>query len=382
MKRLLKWFLMLNKRLYKKAAFVCLLCLIPVCTVLFGIAAKNDSGFLHIVLANADSGNKEAEKIIDDLIKEDSIIHFTKAENSAKAIDLVEGGQADAAWIFSPDTQERIEEFVQGKRNTERIVSVIVREQNVFLRLSEEKIFSVLYERCAKEYAILFARTNISELDSVSNSELIEYIEDVTINEDLFELSGSDGRAPSIAETNYLLSPIKGLFGILVVLCGMAAHLYYMQDEKIGTFSWVPENKRIYTAFACLMIAIVNICIVIFISLSVSGITNSVIKELIALLPYSVCCALFCLTLGEILPNIRLYGAVIPLFTVIMIAVCPVFFDFRSLMWLQMIFPPTYYVNIMYNSNNFLYMPIYSVVCVLLIAIIRKLKYLYRVKRR
>ena len=81
---------------------------------------------------------------------------------------------------------------------------------------------------------------------------------------------------------------------------------------------------------------------------------------------YSVCCTVFCLLVKRIFGSIKLYGAIIPLFIVIMIAVCPIFFDFRSFLGVQLIFPPTYYVNAAYDSKYLLYMVAYSVFGIIL----------------
>lgn len=373
MKQLLKWFFLLNKRLYKKTAFVVILCIIPIFALLFGVVARSDSGFLHIILTPSDN-DALANEIIENLLNEDSIIRFSMADSPIKAINQVKQGKADAAWIFAPEMEEKLNLFVEGKRDGEKAVRVVIREENVFLHLAEEKIFLSVYEHCAKEYMISFARTNIASFDDVSDERLLEYFENVSINEDLFEFGSINSDGVHLSESNYLLSPLKGLFGILTVLCGMAAVIYYMQDEERGTFSLVPENKRFWTAFACVLIAVLNVAIVSFIALSFLGMTAPLWLEILAILPFAISCTLFCLVFAEIFKNIRLYGAIIPLITVIMIVLCPVFFDVRSFMWLQIIFPPTYYVKILYNANQLLYMIMYSLILAGILFVLKKLR--------
>ena len=373
MERLLKWFFLLNKRLYKKASFVAILCIIPIFAILFGAVARSDSGFLHIVLAPSDD-DALTNEIIDNLLSEDSIIRFSVADSPIKAINQVKQSKADAAWIFAPDAEEKLNFFVEGKRNGEKVVRVVIREQNVFLHLAEEKIFMSVYEHCAKEYMISFARTNISQLDNFSDEKLLEYFENVSINEDLFEFGSMNSDEVHLSESNYLLSPLKGLFGILSVLCGMAAVMYYMQDEERGTFSLVPENKRFWTAFVCVLIAVLNITLASFIALAFLGLTAPLWMEILSIVPFAISCTLFCLVLAELFRSIRLYGAIIPLLTVIMIALCPVFFDIRGFMWLQIIFPPTYYVKILYNSNQLLYMLIYSLILAGILFVFKKIR--------
>ncbi len=372
MRRLLRWFLMLNKRLYKKAAFVVILALIPICITAFELVARQDSGFLHIVLAATDSTDPISSQVIDELLSEESIIMFTEASGPEQAVKAVKSGRADEAWIFPADMHT-----VADGSDSDNTVTVVAREQTVFLRLSHEKLTAALYKYRAKAYYLDFARTEVSGLDQLSDDELVRYFDDVSISEELFVFGNPTGdpNSQSTSQTGYLTSPIRGLLAILVVLCGMAAAMYCMQDEQNGTFSWVPQNKRSAVAFACILIAVLNVAAVVFISLLIAGLATNPLREILITLLYSVCCAVFCMVLKQIFAGPRLYGSVIPLFTVIMIALCPVFFDFRSLMALQILFPPTHYVNAVYDDRYLLYMVIYIPMGLAISAIIRKLRF-------
>lgn len=372
MKNLFKWFLMLNKRLYKKISFVVILLLIPLCVFLFSIAAGQDSGFLHITLAQTDAKDPVSSQIINDLLNEDTIIRFSKTESPLAATEAVKTGQADEAWIFPADTEGNLLDFATSGKD--KFISIVCREQTVFTRLSHEKLSCALYEYCAKAYYIDFTRTNIPELDSLSDKELLEYYENVSIDEELFVFGNPTTTEGKGENANYLTVPIRGLLGVIATICGMAAAMYFMHDDASGTFSHVPQTSKIYIAFACLMIAVINISLSMFISLTAAGLSAGILKEIAVLLLYSLCCAVFCLLLKLIIPNIKLYGALCPLLTVIMLVVCPIFFDLKSLSFVQMLFPPTYYVNASYNSSYFLYMGVYALAGGLLCMVLHRLR--------
>lgn len=379
MQKLLKWLLMLNKRLYKKTAFVVILALIPIFVLAFSFVAERDSGFLNIILVRTDSSDAVSSQVVNELLSEDSIINFTESSSTDEALDAVKTGRADEVWIFPADTQEKINQFAQT--NSDSVITIVAREQTVFLRLSHEKLTAALYKYCAKAYYVDFARTNVPKLDSLTDEELIQYFDETSISEELFvfgspNISASTENAP---KTNYLTSPIRGLLSILVVLCGMAAVLYYMQDENLGTFSRVSLTGRNFVAFGCVIIAVFNVAAVVLVSLFAAGLASSIFKELLNLVLYSVCCTVFCMVLKQFFKNIRLYGSVIPLFTVVMIAVCPVFFDFRGLLCIQLLFPPTYYVNAVYDNKYLLYMVVYSLTGAVIYFLLQKMK---KTKRR
>ena len=382
MKQLFKWFLMLNKRLYKKVAFLVILVMIPVSVFAFGKFAEEDSGFLHIVLAQTDESDSTSEAVINDLITEESIILFTKVSGPDEAVEAVKSGKADEAWIFPSDLSGSISQYVE---NSEKgFITIITREQNTLLTFAREKLTSSLYEYSAKAYYINFARTNVPELDLLSDGELLEYFDNVSISEEFFVYGSPDSvkTGGNGATSDYLTTPIRGLLSILVVMCGMAAAMYYMQDEKSGLFAWVSESKQIYVEFACLGIAVFNVAVVVMISLFVSGLASTFIIEFASIVLYAVCCVAFCLLLRQIFGNIKLFGVMMPLLTVVMIVLCPVFFDFRIILGLQLMFPPTYYVNSLYDHNYILYMPIYVFSCLALCALLRTAKELIKKRRR
>lgn len=358
MHALIKWLLMLNKRLYKKATFVVILALIPICVFLFSLVARQDSGFMQIVLAQTDADDALSTQMVAELMGEDSLIQFTKASSPAKAVEAVKMGQADEAWIFPADLQEKL-----AAKDPQGVVSIVTREQSTLQRISREKLTSALFKHYAKAYYIRFARASDPKLAALSDEALSAYFDNINLNEDLFmyDNPGTSFTPEPNAQNNYLTTPIRGLLGILVVLCGMAAALYYIQDDNAGLFSWIPETSKIFVAFCCLLIAVLNVAVVVTVSLRMAGLGVNLFKEMLSILLYAICCTVFCLTLKQIFRSIKLYGAMIPLLMVVMIAVCPVFFDFRSLTAVQLLLPPTYYVNAAYDNKYLLYMVLYSV---------------------
>ena len=172
----------------------------------------------------------------------------------------------------------------------------------------------------------------------------------------------------------YLLAPVRGLLSIVVLLCGLAAALFYLQDEERGTFSWVPYAKKPYIAFACQLIAVVNLSAVMLAALYVSGIGTVFWRELVALLLYAVSCSLFCMLLGQLVGSIKGLCALLPLLAVVMIAVCPVFFDLKAQAPFQIFFPPTYYIRSVYNNAYLLWSVVYMFGMMVLYAIFRRLR--------
>lgn len=364
-----KWFLMLNKRLYKKVTFVVLMALIPLCVLILMFAAKQESGFVKVVLAQYDNSDPISSSIVSELMGEQSLILFAQADTPEKALAMVESGQADAAWIFPADLQQNIRDFSAEGSSQKPFVSVVEREQTVFTRLAREKLSSALFQYCARARYISYSLKNVSGLEGFSDDALMVYYDEINISRDLFAFDNEDENGT--AQASYLIAPVRGLLSVLICLSGAAAALLYMQDEKKGMFALVKETQRPMVAFACLLIALLNISAVALVSLFVTGLTGGILTELLGIVMYAVCCALFCLLLKDLLCSIRLYSVILPLLAIAMCAICPVFFEFKGLGMATHLFPPTYYIHLLHDRRYLLYMPLYALALTALLFLVR-----------
>ena len=168
MKRLFKWFLMLNKRLYKKATFVIILCIIPIAALALSIAAGQDSGFVTVALAREDKADKISGEITEKLLSDDSLVMFVEYDSPKDAYDAVKYGSADAAWIFPSDIEEKVNAFSVSLSDSDSAVTVIEREESVALRLTREKLSAALYKYTARAFYLDFAES-AEELENLSS---------------------------------------------------------------------------------------------------------------------------------------------------------------------------------------------------------------------
>jgi hypothetical protein len=161
----------------------------------------------------------------------------------------------------------------------------------------------------------------------------------------------------------------------------MAATMYFKQDEIYGTFSFVKNSRKWLMEYACVITAVINVAAVLLLSLVISSLSVNIFKEILIMLLYVLCCAAFSILLGTIFKRLNTYSAIIPLITVVFIGVCPIFFDFRNLYLLQMLFPPTYYVNSIYDGRYIAYMAIYTAVLVILNIALKNIKTIIAIKK-
>lgn len=371
MQRAFKWFLLLNKRLYKKWSFVAILALLLISVCLFTYMAKSESGFVHVLLVQTDKNDEISSRIVDKLLSEDSLILFTEAESPDEALKLVRDGKADSVWIFPEDMKESLYRFAKS-RSTD-FITIYEREQSVFTRISREKLFASLFDDASKAFFVRNTREKIPSLDNLSDDELLSYYDNVKITDELFILQGGENPSGD-GSVDYLTLPLRGFLGIITTLGGMAAAMYYMQDEENRTFAWVPEKKRFLVGIGSISVATLNLSLVSMITLCVSGLYKFKFTEIVCALLYAVCTAVFCMLLRQIFKSINLFGAAIPVLSIILCCVCPVFFKLKGTHLLSLLLPPTYYINAGSNNMYLLYMLGYCTVCFGLCLLIDRLK--------
>ena len=114
--------------------------------------------------------------------------------------------------------------------------------------------------------------------------------------------------------------------------------------------------------FSCQMIAVVNISAVVLIAMLLSGLAGNFGRELLILALYATSTALFGMTVRQLCGSLAAVGTALPLLIVVMLVVCPVFFDLGALRALQYLFPPTYYINAVSSNYFLLLMAVYSLI--------------------
>lgn len=360
MKRLGKWFLLLNKRLYKKVTFLLILLLIPTLVFGYGKLAQEDRGVLTVALAQR-GDDPMALEIMEELGDSSALVRFVFCDTEEQAEQMVNDSKADAAWIFADDLENAIYRFVQNPSKSTAFVQIIEGQSSVPLKLAREKLSESVFSRCSRAFYLQYLRENVPQLDSMSDEAVLKYYDEFTADSEIFVFSNLEGTVDGddAISTNYLMTPVRGLLSVVIVLGGLAATLFYIADEKAGTFALVPQNRRWAVEFACQMIGVLNVGIVSLLSLLLAGLGVNFGREVVLLVLNSVAVSLFCMNVRRLCGSMAGVGTVLPLLVVAMLAIGPVFFDFGG--FPRYLFPPTYYVYGAYSNSFLLQLLLYIV---------------------
>ena len=358
MKRLWMWFVLLNKRLYKKITYVCFLVLIPVFVLLLSVTSGEASGVISVILSQEDPQNSLSNVIVEDLMHNSIIIAF-REETPEEARKLLQAGKADAVWIFPENMEERLLAYVTDQRSGDGFIRVLEREQTVPLRLARERLCSTVQKQAVRLTFLDYLRQIAPETEEISDQQLLAYLDNTAVSGELFEFYDMSGNRRE-GSGNYLTATVRGLLVVLAAVSAMVTAMYYQQDYDRGIFCLLPEKYRMFGELGYQLISSVNILFFIDLALVITGLNVLIWVEILNFVLYSICCGLFGILLRTILGGRRGVAVLIPVMTIVMLAVCPVFFDLAAVRGLQFLFPPTYFVNCAFNHKYFLYFVVYD----------------------
>ncbi len=362
-KRITAWLLLMTKRLYKKPVFLIILAMIPTLTFCYGAVAQQESGMLTVAIAREDD-DPLAIKAMEDLAADKNLILFKTCASVEEAEDMVRNYQADAAWIFKAELTKKIDRFAARPSSYRAFIQILERETTVPLMLAREKLSGVVFGDTSRAFYLEYLRDNIKEAKKLSDEELLTHYEAMVASNTLFEFAYLDSDEPveDVQDANYLLTPVRGLLAVLAVLCGLATAMYYIRDERAGAYAWIPERKKAAVEFGGQMVSVLNVAAVTVLSLWAAGLNVSMGREVAMALLYALCVAVFSMTVRRLLGSLRGVGVLMPMLIVVMLVICPVFFDLGALRELQYLFPATYYIGGAYSDRYLRLMLVYTLV--------------------
>lgn len=374
--RILRWGLLLWKRLYKKLTFVLLLAIIPVLVCSYGVASEEESGMAIIALASEGETVDSLTATVWEDLRGSEVILYIICDSPQQARQMVADGDANAAWIFAEDLETKIYDFVAYRDRGHAFITVVEPKDRVMLTLVREMLSGVMFPYCSETLYLQYLRETAPELDDVSDETLLEYYESVDFTDGLFVFTDTEGNIKDPEENqSYLMAPVRGMLAVVTVLAGLATAMYYIRDEKSGTFDCMPQRSRPLVEFGCQMISIVNILLVVMVSLALTGQIRVWGLELLVAGIYGLCVAVFAMTVRRLSVGIRGLGMVTPILVVVMLVVCPVFFDLGPLRRIQLLLPPTYFVNGVYNEKYVLLMAVYTLILLAICRIIDRIRH-------
>ncbi len=355
---------LLSKRLYKKVSFIIILAALVLVTLFCKVALSQESSMLKIAVVS------DPENAIAAALLESSGAVSYKSYDREEAQALLNGGRVDAALEFAEDFEEGLLAFAAGEEK-DTPIQVTVREKNIFINLAMERVYAELYPVIAEQYYHRYGRDTLGIQDEPGLQEAYESLErnDEIIS---FAYYNSDEK---VEQTNYLLTPMRGMLAVLLAFCAMASCLYFLTDCENGNMDATPIHRRWPMQNLYTLTGTVNVAVFVMLCLAVTGMMGNLGLEIAVMLLYVVACTGFATLVSGIVGRTTLLSSVMPILTIGMLAVCPVFLN-SKIPVLPWMFPAYWYLTAVYNASKIPMMLVYClVVCLLSYLLWRNRKY-------
>lgn len=372
-KKVLKWYFLLLKRLFYKRSFLVLLIIIPIVTPIVNIAMTGESGVLCIALCN-EGENPAAEKVISTIKEKDGIIRYSFCNTEEEAIHMVKNHEADAAWIFDKDFEKKLDNFTMHRANGEA-VKIVERETNIALSLSREMLFGAMYGEISKLTYKNFVYQNMLTREDVAEEKVIGYFTSLERKNNVILTQKIDSFSTKKTETTYLTAPLRGILALLILLCALASAMYFLKDNSEGKFDKIPPKRRIVPQIASLLAGVTLASTVVFITLFFSGIWTNALNEFISIVLYALSLTAFCMVICVLFKSYGKLGVAIPAIMIASLALSPIFFSLKVFKPLRLLIPAHYYLYAIYDTRYYIYTVVYSVVMICLALVLNNLAY-------
>lgn len=362
MKKLINTFVhfwIYTKRLLHKFSFVFLLMCVTFAVPLFSAVVSDGGSVVKIALYN-EACDASAD-IIQNLTEHKSIIEYMVYDSRKGATEAVKSGTADAAWIFDEKFEENMAKYIRGE-SIKPFVTVIEREENISMKLAREKLFGAIYPHMSYLIYEDFVRSEILDNEKVISERLRDFYRDEIQDMSLIEIKmiGSDD-AVDLQSVNMLTAPIRGLLSMMVMLCGFASVLYFIYERERGQYVCLPHRSCITPGVATCFSACMLSGASALISILGGGMSVGFGREVFCMAAYVWASASLCTLLAVLFRRSAIFAGVIPLLIIVMLVLCPVFFNLKVLPALRYALPPYHYLMSVYNIEHIWYMGLYGV---------------------
>lgn len=369
-RRFFLWYALLTKRLLKRPAYLAVLLLVPLFALAIALFSRQDSGVLTVALCVEDPADPVAAAAAERLLDSDSILRCVPADSAEAAMETVRAGRADAAWIFHADLEKRLGDFIRyGKGG---FITVAEREDNIFLKVSREKLYAALYPELSFALFRNYAENELG-ITGLSEQELRSYYHSGFSAEELIRFAYVDGSELDTGGS-YLTAPLRGILALLLLLSGLASGMYCYREEREESFVWLPAPQRRMLPVLCHITAMVPPAAAVLAALALGGVWLGLGRELLSMLLYLPACALFCEILRCLCPREEQYGALIPILTVAILVFCPIFVSMNLGLPLRWLLPPAYYLNTAFSVRALKSMLLYLAALIPLTAACSRLR--------
>ena len=359
-------YLLLLKRLLKKKSYIVMLLVVPLMVLMLNAMSSADAGLMTIGVYIP--GSDEASVYLQqDLEDNPGSFTFIFYDDEQDMIADVVSQKLTEGWSVPEDFDGVIREMAESG-DTASPIQMIIREEGLTHFLAREVLSSRVYPLIARQIASDYITENLYQGDATSeqSSIILSIYDSYEINGNLFEMGYVDGNSVSDAEDNYLLMPLRGILALWLMLCAIAASMYYLEDEKNGLFIWWNSRFGLIRDLMYYLVIIIIPSIMVLIGLAYGGVYTNTVREVTGLLLYDLVIIVLANIIREIVGSIKALGILTPILILASAIFSPVFIDLKEARLLQKFFPTFNYLYCIHDLYYIKYLSDYLIVTLII----------------
>ncbi|SDB56608.1 ABC-2 type transport system permease protein [Pseudobutyrivibrio sp. YE44] len=339
-------YLLLFKRLLKKKSYILMLMVVPLMVMFLNIIGSAPSGLMTIGVCFMGDG-EVSQAIKADLEENPGNFHFVFYDDVSQVGSDVRDMVLDEGWIVPDAVDWDILNMKAG---------IFIREQGISHMLAKEVFLSRVYPYYSKAFMNRYAA------EKGYTEDLSAHFDSINVNSDLFEMGYFDEKASDseLDSTSYLLLPLRGILSLHLMLCAIAASMYYIEDERNGLFIFWHTRFKALREFVYYFVILFIPCIMMLLGLKLGGVFTSLIPELAKLLVYVILLIGLAAFFRRIINDTKKQGLSLPVVIFGSAIFSPVFIEFKEAGNLRMVVPSFHYLYSIHDMHFFYTMCIYA----------------------
>lgn len=349
MRQWMTYFFLFTKRLFQKPIYLFVLLLLPCFSFFYSKSTINQEEALNVALF-VHGENPLAKSIVQDLVDLDSRVHFYQIDDYETLTNDVITRKAECAYIFPENLSSQLKE-----NKKKDLITVLHAPSSILMPLSNEIVFSVLFRHYGKDlmldYALNYEAFTSFDAEAMSEELLSSYeyyMEEEQQYKMKYTLLGKENNLTE-HQNSIVISPIRGIFAVLMFLTALFSVVDWFKDEKKQIFLSVSYGKKPFVSMLSILVPTFFCGIFGQISLLLSHTYTDFLHESLYFLAYLIFVVGFCHLIKSFFKTGFSFCGIIPVFTMGSLIFSPVFFDFGSFFpvfrILEHFFLPTYFLN-------------------------------------
>lgn len=361
--KILVWFLLFNKRLFKKLSFVLTFLSVILIALFLKFTSTSESGIVTIALCPENPDDAYANELISKFTDEKTIIHFENYKSEKEARKALKSDSAQAVWIFKEDIPSIMEKAAKFEE-PDSVVKIIQSKDTIVLKFSREILFSRIFPIFSYEAYKSYVK-NTAGINGVSEQTFKSYYNHFILPSSLVKITALDSEITGENENNsrnLMLYPLRGMLAIWVLICAFSACLYFLQDFNKGTFVWVKKEHQFFLMLGMIFLAVTDACALFLVCIAIFGVFTNLAAEIISLLLYAAAVVFFSCFFLLLLRKIEALSCAVPAILIASLVFTPVYINLAGVNFISRLFPGYYYLNGIASPKYLLELLIYIAV--------------------